>query len=174
MLKPSRKKKIQKQPDPGKRQCQSWHAKKRAKERLGIKLSDDEIKQISTAIRTGEAYDAFEVEYVKDQSHRLKVFKLKYRDLLPVNVVYDKFRKTIVTFLYETDYIEIYHYYDIFQNKISTKHKFGKIWYLKDGELDIPGETLKKLNENRWIVIDGVLKDRIFEYENENLCEVMK
>lgn len=152
--------------------CQFWHAKKRAKERLGIDYTDELNAQIISCIRNNQKYHKdFSIEYIENQSNRLKVYNLNIK-AKNINLVYDSFRNQVITFLFQEDSINIYHYYDIFRNKISTKHNFGKIWKLKDTNLDIPGETVIYDN-GIWSVTDGVLQGKQFKLENNEIIEII-
>lgn len=173
MIKPSRKtgyKKI----DPGKKQCQNFHARKRAKERLGIKLTDELTDQIVSCIKNEEKKnDLFEVEFLEEQSKRIKHYLIKFKGKDPVKVVYDCHRKTIVTFLFNQEEDLIHHYIDIFGNRISTKHDFGKTWALKEKDLVIPGEEVIYDDENDcWFVQEGTLKNKYFRLIDEFLTEI--
>jgi len=172
MLKSS-KRSNEKRIDPGKKSCQVAHARKRAKERLGI-ISPDILAEITSCIKHQTQSEKFSIEYDSDQSKRIKVYQIKMNDWkYPVRVIYDKFRHSIVTFLYNEDSTDIYHYYDIFKNKISTKHDFGRIWKLNGEVLDIPGEEVKYLGNEEWVVEEGTLKSRKFKLCENEIFEQM-
>jgi len=173
MIKPSRKQTMKKI-DPGKSLCQNWHSKKRAKERLGIILTDELTDQIIACIKdSNKKNDLFEIEFIEEQSNRLKHYFIKFANKEPIKIVYDCFRKTIVTFLYDQDESLIHHYYDFFNNKVSTKHTFGKVWNLKGKKLDIPGEDVYyNVNGDYWYVKEGILKDKYFQLINNQIVEI--
>ena len=173
MKKPSRNH-YAKKLDPGKQNCQLWHAKKRAKERLGIKYTDELNAQIISCIKNGQKENEnFSVTFVESQSNRLKLYKLEMKTGKTVNLVYDSFRNQVITFLFPEEGVNIYYYYDIFQNKISTKHDFGKIWKLNGTTLDIPGETVEYTNDGIWYVTDGVLKGKKFRLDHNEIVEII-
>ena len=73
-----------------KRKAQRRHAKRRARERLGIRLHDDLLIKMVRRIQAGE------MEFHSRQSNRVS----RYMDRIDgehVLVVYDRHRKTIVT-----------------------------------------------------------------------------
>lgn len=72
--------------------CQRIHAKRRAEERYALELNRDDLRNIVQRIQQNQA------THVEKQSHRVSVFDLTYNNI-DVRVVYDKNRKTIVTFL---------------------------------------------------------------------------
>lgn len=173
MKKPSRCERLVKKLDPGKTQCQLWHARKRAKERLGINYTDEINAQIISCIKNNQKENEnFSVTYVENQSNRLKVYELKLRNGKSVNLVYDCFRNQVITFLFHEDATSIYYYYDIFNNKVSTKHDFGKIWKLEGTVLDIPGETVV-YNNGIWEVTEGVLHGKKFKLDNDEILEII-
>jgi hypothetical protein len=91
----------------------------------------------------------------------------------PFNLIYDRSRDTIVTFLYPEDSQNVYHFYDIFGNKVSVKHEFGHIWKMAQGELTIPGEAVERLGEDFWMVsLNG--SDRLFRMQENELVEVQR
>lgn len=76
--------------------CQRIHAKRRAVERYSLDLNRQDLRNIVTVIQSNKATP------VEKQSHRVTVFDLTYNEV-DVRVVYDKQRKTIVTFLPKED-----------------------------------------------------------------------
>jgi len=78
---------------PGKDKAQKRHAMNRAEHRLRFHLSEKEYEQIIKGIQS----DQYKV--VEKQSNRVSKFLVKMHDEEFV-VVYDKKRKTIITFLY--------------------------------------------------------------------------
>lgn len=71
---------------------QEFHAKKRALERYGLDLSNNDLFEIIKNIKSGYA------EHIQKQTNRLKLYKTLVKQT-DVYVVYDKSRKTVVTFL---------------------------------------------------------------------------
>lgn len=173
MKKPSRHDRFAKKLDPGKSQCQFYHAKKRAKERLGINYTDELNSQIISCIRNNQKEnETFSVTFLENQSNRLKLYQLKIKTGKTINLVYDSFRSQVITFLFPEDAKNIYHYYDIFNNKINIKNDFGKIWKLKDTNLEIPGETVT-YNNGIWSITDGILQGKRFKLEDDELIEII-
>lgn len=68
------------------------HSKRRAASRYGLNLNDDDIKAISGMIRRKEG------KCLKVESLRVSQWEVEYRGNI-LRVVYDKKRKTTVTFL---------------------------------------------------------------------------
>lgn len=79
---------------PSKKKSQKKHAKRRAFERYGIVLNEDELKQIASYIRKGKA------DLIRKRSNRVSVYMVRWKDK-SYPVVYDRLRRTIVTFLPE-------------------------------------------------------------------------
>lgn len=77
-----------------KRKAEITHAINRGKERYGLTLSKQDIKNISRIIREGES------EFLEKSSNTATIHRLVYKDV-PMVVVYDKVRKTIRTILPE-------------------------------------------------------------------------
>lgn len=75
-----------------KAQAQRIHATKRAEERYGMTLTRDMHHQLVKMIQSGKS------TVIERQSLRVSVHELMIEDE-PVRVVYDRIRKTIVTFL---------------------------------------------------------------------------
>jgi hypothetical protein len=166
----------QKFDDPGKTYCQEQHFKKRLKQRLGISLTDSEYDHIVSCIKNSKKSDLCKLRYLYDQSNRVMVYELIFPDKVPVNVLYDKHRKTIVTMLFQKDdEFEINHYYDVFNNKVMVKHNLGynMMWAIKDGMLCIPAETIE-VKDGCWeVTSEGTLLDKRFKLDNDTLIEVM-
>jgi hypothetical protein len=154
--------------DPGKAHCQKLHAKRRAKQRAGIDLSDQLKEHIVACIKKQKESADFKLQYVESQSKRLDMFEITFPGKEPVNFVYDRFRGTIVTFLYPEDACNVYHYYDIFKNKVNVKATFGQIWKLKGETLEIPGEVVTYSN-GVWETENG----RRLQLDNGELVEIM-
>ncbi len=75
-----------------KKQSQKTHASRRAYERYGLRLSDNDFEDIKRLIQGGSA------TIVQKQSLRVSVFDLDFKET-KVRVVYDKDRKQVVSFL---------------------------------------------------------------------------
>ena len=156
-------------------ECQMYHAMGRAYNRLNLELDEGKYKRLVSAIREERSSDDIEVNFVENQSNRLSMYnvRLSGADTGPFNVIYDRMRDTVVTFLYPEEAQNIYHFYDIFGNKVSVKHEFGHIWKMTEGELHVPGEVVNKLGEDFWMVsLNG--SDRLFRIVENELTEVQK
>lgn len=79
-----------------KEDCQIRHAKLRAMQRYGLRLTDHEYTNLCHMIRKGTGKIIFK------QSNRVTVHKLEWKEI-EMTVVYDKVRGTIVTFLPNAD-----------------------------------------------------------------------
>ena len=79
-----------------KAKAQRNHAKKRSVERFGAAIGDTGLAKIVAQIQNGQA------KFVERQSLRISVWEIDYHGQR-CNVVYDKQRKTIVTFLFTDD-----------------------------------------------------------------------
>lgn len=75
-----------------KEDCQVRHAKLRALERYDIRLTDHEYKNLCHMIQIGSS------KIIEKQSNRATVHLIEWNNI-KMKVVYDKERKTIVTFL---------------------------------------------------------------------------
>lgn len=75
-----------------KRKAQRRHAKRRALERYGMVVGEHTLDDMVRKIQRGEG------EFVERQSHRVTLWKVDGR-----RVVYDKVRKTIVSFLPDSE-----------------------------------------------------------------------
>lgn len=161
--------------DSGKENCSRWHFNKRLKERLGLKLSDADYDHIVSSIKNEKPCNLCKLRYLYDQSNRLMVWELTFPDQVPVNVIYDKQRKVIVTLLFQQDGLELNFYYDVFKNKVSLKHDLGfnAPWRVKDNELSIPSETVVFKNDVYEVVSEGTLFEKRFKLIDDTLCEVM-
>jgi len=69
------------------------HAKRRAYQRFGIRLTHAEYIDMIRQIKKGSA------KFVRRQSNRVSVFEVWLPDLTTAHAVYDKQRHTIVTLL---------------------------------------------------------------------------
>lgn len=77
-----------------KKKRQKHHAQRRARERFGIYLTDNDVNEIIKMIQNASK----KVLFVEKQSNRVSVFQVTYGDEV-FGVVYDKIRKMIVTVL---------------------------------------------------------------------------
>jgi hypothetical protein len=75
-----------------KQRAQRAHAKRRAAERFDLNLNRHDLAKLVQDIQLGRGV------FVERQSHRVSVWNVAIGERR-VNVVYDKLRKTIVTFL---------------------------------------------------------------------------
>jgi hypothetical protein len=156
--------------------CQYFHCRKRAKERLGIDLQRPLYDKMVSAIRESRFENAdneFKIKFIENQSKRLKLFSIEMKGTEPLNAVYDCFRKTIVTFLFKEENTKyIYHYIDVFGNKINLKSEVGCIWRLiKDnGEVDLVSNfhEFEKISNESWFCVD---LNKIFDLKNGELEE---
>jgi hypothetical protein len=103
------------------------------------------------------------------------VYELIVGDHEPMNVIYDKSRQTLVTVLFPKDGEEIYHFYDIFGNKVQIKHELGynQHWKLLNGDLVIPGEETAKEKDVWHVVSEGIIFDKKFKLIDNELYEVI-
>lgn len=155
-------------------QCQMWHFKKRLRERLGIKISDDDYKRIVSVLKNGKEDETYSFKYIHRQSQRLKVYELTIKGYEPVEIIYDNNRKQIITVMFPTDGKEFNSYYDVFNNKINIRDKFGLNfgWKYDDGQLKIPNATVVK-NGDIFECTEGHVKGMRFKVDNDALVEVM-
>ena len=75
-----------------KRKALRVHAKRRASERYGLVLNNDQLDELARMIHAGQS------RRIEKQSHRVEVHRLTWQGRAMV-VVYDCQRKQIVTFL---------------------------------------------------------------------------
>ena len=155
-------KRIHKKEDITKAVCQRYHCLKRIKERLKISFNEENYEQIVSCIKNHKDHPIYKLKYITNQSIRLSVYELIIENMEPINVIYDKSRQTIVTVLFPIDGIEIYHYYDIFGNKVQIKSELGynKHWKFLNDSLIIPEEDLVKENDIWRVVSEGILFDK--------------
>lgn len=73
--------------------CQRIHATKRAKERFDLDLNSKDYDQLVNMIQKGKA------KFLRKQSNRVSLFNVNFKEQ-DMDIVYDKNRKTVVTFLY--------------------------------------------------------------------------
>lgn len=81
---------------PNKKAAQVRHAKRRANERFGMRLDNNSMIEIAKMIQRGEG------AFVEKQSQRIAVWDVMWQGN-PMRVVYDKLRKTPVTFMLRPD-----------------------------------------------------------------------
>lgn len=79
-------------PNMPKRVSQQIHARRRAIERLGLKLGPEDLERVAKFIQSGKA------EFIERKSQRVSLHGVSLNGIDCV-AVYDKFRKTVVTFL---------------------------------------------------------------------------
>ncbi len=72
---------------------QRWHFRQRAQERFGLTLTREDVRQISIMIRDKHASAVF---VRQGSTMRCSIWDLVVRDI-PMRVVYDKKRHTVVT-----------------------------------------------------------------------------
>lgn len=68
------------------------HAMRRFAQRFPRELTDDEYNSLIKQIQSGKA------RFIEKQSNRISIFQVKIEDITAI-AVYDKSRKTIITFL---------------------------------------------------------------------------
>lgn len=161
--------------DPGKTFTQKLHCIRRIRERLGIVLSEQDYEHIVACIKNEKKSTQFAYTYVRSQTSRLDIYEIVFEGKVPVNIIYDKHRKTIVTILFQSDDMSIDFYYDVFNNKVNLKHDLGfnKGWCLDGENLMIPSEIVEKKEDYWEVVSDGILKEKRFKFDNNSLVEVM-
>lgn len=171
MIKPSRYAHL-KRTDKG--ECQKLHFMRRFRERLGIHLTEEQYYEIISCIKNDKTHRLFTIKRIGEQSRRLHIYEIQIPEKEPMDILYDVDREAIVTVLNKKDGDAIYHYYDVFNNKLQIKEHFGYGgWKMLDGMLTIPDEEIVQKNGYFEIVSEGVLKDRRFKYINNELIEVM-
>jgi hypothetical protein len=74
--------------------CQEWHFKKRFRERTGIICTDEVYNKFRKNVRQGRS------KFVLKETNRIKHF-LDYYENRPVIIVFDSFRESLVTILFE-------------------------------------------------------------------------
>jgi hypothetical protein len=79
---------------PGsKKKAQQVHARRRARERYNVYLSNDDLDEMCRAIQGGET------EAIERQSNRVTVHRVTMPNGASARAVYDSKRKQVVTFL---------------------------------------------------------------------------
>lgn len=159
----------------GKTITMRYHFFKRLRERMRIKLTDQDYEHIISCIKNTKPCNICSIRYLHSQSLRLKVFELHFPDCVPVNVIYDCQRKELVTVLFQEDGIEINFYYDVFKNKISLKFDLGYNvpWRIIENQLLIPNETVKFENDIYEVISEGILFEKRFKLDKDTLVEIM-
>ena len=102
-----------------KKESQIKHAIKRAKQRFELSLTKTDLIDIVRNIQNN-----IDCVFIKKQSNRVSIFIIKYKDQ-QYRVVYDKERKSIVTFLHLNKSIEEY------RDEISDKNRLENIKFAK-------------------------------------------
>jgi len=116
-----------------KSQSQRIHAKKRATQRYGIELNKEKHKDLVSRIQNNK-----DVIFLEKQSNRISVFAILQGSIW-VPVVYDRERKTIVSFL-PIKSIDENGYAEIIDKATAAKDE--KIPYVKTAKY-LPGAILK-------------------------------
>lgn len=76
---------------------QESHAKRRAEERFGVSVSDEDYRKIIKSIQEGKT------ESVEKQSNRVTLHRVKLSDGQEAIAAYDKTRKTVVTLMFDCE-----------------------------------------------------------------------
>lgn len=93
---------------------QRYHAKKRAKERYDLELNRAKLEELVSMIQNGEAVK-YDQRSLRSASY-IVIYEFQY-----LRIVYDRHRKTIVTFLpLPDDAIEHYHGISRVQSAVSS------------------------------------------------------
>jgi hypothetical protein len=165
--------------DPGKELLQKLHFITRLRQRLGVQCDDSMYNHIVACIKNKKESPHFTVRYLFNQSSRLMVFELSVPNKVPVNILYDNKRCSLVTVLYQKEdhVMEVNFYYDVFHNKIMLNNDLGysskDVWTIVDGVLVIPNETLEHNKDYSEVVSEGILFGKRFKIDNDTVCEVM-
>jgi hypothetical protein len=163
--------------DNGKENSLMLHSLKRIRERLGLRLTKSDYSHIVSVIKNNKISEKFQYEYKGKQSNRLDIYELIFLNKVPVDILFDKDRNSIVTVLYqrEGDIQEISYFYDVFNNKIQLKHTYGynQGWKIDGTKLMIPSETTHWNGEHWEVTSEGQLEGKRFKLDNEHLIEVM-
>lgn len=80
----------------GKR-TQQRHAIRRARERHGLVVSENDLEELSHRIRHGHGLDPG-VKFLKRQTHRVSAYRVTLHGIV-CDVLYDKNTHTVITFL---------------------------------------------------------------------------
>lgn len=154
---------------------QRYHFIKRMRERLQIKITDMDYDHIVSSIKNEKPCNLCKIEYKGNQSQRLMVFELTFPNIIPVDVIYDCKRKTLVTVLFQMDAIEVSYYYNVFKNRVNLKHDYGidRPWSIQDDKLIIPNEELEYHEKYCEVVSEGLFKGKRFKIDNNQVYEVM-
>ena len=134
---------------PDKAECQYFHARKRAKERLGIDLTEDQYDSLVACIKNPDkaSEKGVNVEFIEDQTNRRTAYRVTMHGIDPFEVVFDNYRKTIITFLHPLPdgVVAVHRYYDRFGNVHSTKDEWidTPLLNLNTNELTICGHCVE-------------------------------
>lgn len=129
-------------------ECQYFHAKKRARQRLGFDLTEDDYDRLIACVKNPEKAESkgIGVKFIEKQSCRVSRYRIEIKNLPAFDVVYDSMRETIVTFLYPEPEgtFKIHRYVDKFGNMVSCKTEYGNAFELNlnTNELKIPSEKI--------------------------------
>ena len=133
-----------------KKDAQMAHAKLRSKERLGFILTEDKRIAIHKAIN-GQEVTGINVKFKADQSRTKKLYTIYINHLKKMfDLIYDSERDVIVTFLPHSNIVTVYHYFDIFGNKINIKEKHGTPLVFDGGVMGSDYLKVEKLAHDKW------------------------
>jgi hypothetical protein len=149
-------------------QSQALHSRKRCLERCGIRLDEENYSYILKAIH-GEEVKGLTVNFKVKQSARVEHYTVKFQHKEePFNIVYDRDRDAIITFLPHGNETIFYHYTNWIGNVINIKDQHGVILVLKDGVMKGNHLDITQLEEKIWHIEDfnktlQLRGDRLFE-----------
>jgi hypothetical protein len=132
--------------------CQLYHAKRRARERIGFNLSDERYALLVHYIKEGKSDDDICVQFLSRQSKRVRKYSIKIKGIAEFNVLFDRDRNSIVTLLFPEVDQQLSHYIDVFGNSISLRDAFGYAWTIHDGVLCVPTEDVTVIGPDEWEV----------------------
>ena len=143
-----------------KAQCQEWHCAKRLRERFGIQLTEGRYTQLVNSLidpKSG-AERGITVEFIRDQSCRVKEFKVKMTECDgPFIACYDADRKTVVTVLFELPdgCMHIHQFYDHFGNTVNARTEYGRFFELdiNKQELRIPATDTQFIEQTKETIV---------------------
>jgi hypothetical protein len=149
-----------------KKMCQYWHIKKRAKERLRLDLTKELYDKLVNMIKNNISDANIKIEFKEKQSNRLSVYSIALTGYGKFNIIYDKTRNSLVTILFEEKTRKIYHYIDVFGNKIPTSDLNGKFWKYdtENDDLTIECEEVIKKTHYTWEI-----NNRLFELFDDGI-----
>jgi len=147
-----------------KSESQFVHARKRARQHFGLELDNKLYKDIIKSI-CGDNIEGIKSEYYYKQSDRVHHYLVKL-DVLNENmeVVFDRVRNSISTFMPIHDGKFYPYYFDRFNNKVNILQEFNcsAINLSDDGEVKNFGGNLVRLDKN------------LYKFETENLILEMR